>query len=171
MTSGRAHVIDDDGRRKLFQERDQAFKILRLEIDDDMPAERGDLLGDGEEDLPRGVVDEALDEIEAHAAHAGLVHRLQFVHGNVGADRGDTAGLAAGGDQGIDECAVIAPVAGRLDDDVALEAEIIAQFEQLLLRRVAGRVFAFRRVGEFVGGAEDMAMRIHGTGMRHESRF
>ena len=38
---GTAHVVDDDDRRQLLQERDQLFQILRLEIDDDGPAELG----------------------------------------------------------------------------------------------------------------------------------
>jgi hypothetical protein len=34
---------------KLLQERNQFLEILRLEIDDDVPAELGDLVGDAEE--------------------------------------------------------------------------------------------------------------------------
>ena len=63
-------------------------------------------------------------------------------------DGGDAARLAAGRLERIDHRAVVGAVAGGLHDDVAREAEVVAQREQLLLARVAGRVLALGRVGE-----------------------
>src|SRR5208282_5028784 len=58
-----------------------------------------------------------------------------------------------------------------LHDDVLVEAEKIAQREQLFLGRVAGRVFALGRIGKFCFGAEHMAMRIDRAGRRLEFRL
>ncbi len=57
-------------------------------------------------------------------------------------------------------------MAGRLDDHVALETEEIAQREQLLLGRVAGRVLALGRIGEHVARAEHVAVGVHRAGGR-----
>ena len=54
-------------------------------------------------------------------------------------------------------------MAGRLHDHVLIEAEKVAQREQLLLGRIAGRVFALGRVGKRRFRAEHMAMRIDRT--------
>ena len=43
------------------------------------------------------------------------------------ADEGDALGLAVGGDQRIDQRAVVGVVAGRLHDHVLVEAEEVAQ--------------------------------------------
>ena len=68
--------------------------------------------------------------------------------------------------QRIDQRAVVGAVTGRLDDDVLVEAEMVAQREQLVLRGVARRVLALRRVGKLVAGPEDVAMRIDGARRR-----
>jgi len=68
----------------------------------------------------------------------------------------------------IDHRAVVGAVTGRLHDDVARETQMIAQRKQLLLRRIAGRVFALRHIGKFGAGAEHMAMRIDGAGRHRE---
>src|ERR1700722_16392440 len=51
----------------------------------------------------------------------------------------------------------------RLHDDVAIEAETVAQSEQLRLAGVAGGVFALGRVRELGSGSEHMAMRVDGS--------
>ena len=70
---GPAHVIDDDGRRQRGEEVPEQRQVARLEVDDDVPAERLDARGDLRELVAGREVDEALDEVEAHAAHAGVV--------------------------------------------------------------------------------------------------
>ena len=73
-------------------------------------------------------------------------------------------GFAAGMDERIDHRAVVGAVAGGLDHDVAGKAEMVAQRVELLPRRIAGRVFALRRVTVFGARAEHMAVRVHGAG-------
>src|SRR5690606_18664094 len=73
--------------------------------------------------------------------------------------------------QRIDQRIVILAVAGGLHDDIAGEAEIVAQPEQRLLRRIAGRVFPLRRVREEMRRAENMAMRIDRAGRRLKGRL
>ena len=70
-----------------------------------------------------------------------------------------------------DHGAVVGAVAGRLDDDVAVEAEEVAQREQLLLAGVDRRVLALRRVGEDVAGAEHVAVGVDRAGRRDVGRL
>ena len=101
-------------------------------------------------DLARGGIHQPLDEIEAHAAHAGFVNRRQFVSVISGRrKRHPWPGRAL---ERVHDGAIVVAVAGGLHDDVALEAEEIAQGEELLLGRVAGRVFALRRIGKCGSG-------------------
>jgi hypothetical protein len=116
--------------------------------------------GDAGQHVARREVDQPLEEIKAHAAHAGLVHPFQLVVGHLLADKGDALGPAVRCIERIDHGAVVLGVAGRLHDDVLVEAQKIAQREQLFLRRVARRVFALRRVGKFRLRTEHVAMRI-----------
>ena len=113
------------------------------------------------EHVARREVDEPLDEVEARAPDAGRVHRLELGVGDVAIDRRDPASAAVRRQQGIDERAVVGAVAGRLDDDVLVEAQVIAKCEQQVLRRVARRVLALGRVGELVSGAEHVTVRVH----------
>ena len=55
-------------------------------------------------------------------------------------------------------------VTGGLHDDVLVEAKPIAKREQLLLRRVDGRVLALRRVRERLARTEDVAVRVDRAG-------
>ena len=73
-----AHVIDDHDRRQRSEEVVQLRQILRFEVDDDVPAERLDALGDLDQHLARRDIDQPLDEIEAHAAHAGCIELAQL---------------------------------------------------------------------------------------------
>ena len=89
-----------------------------------------------------------LTKLKRTPAHAGAVHPLELVVGHLLADEGDALGLVVGRLERVDHRAIVLAVAGRLHDHVLVEAEEIAQREQLLLGRVAGRVFALRRVGK-----------------------
>ncbi len=126
-----------------------------------MPAQGRDLLGHLQQHFARGEIHQPLEEVEPHPAHAGGVQRLQLGVGDIGLHRGHALGLAAGGLQCIDQRAVIGAMTSGLDDDVALEAQEIAQGEQLFLGRVAGGVFALGRIGEDRGRAEHVAVRVH----------
>ena len=117
-----AHVVDDDGRRQRGEEVPEFRQIDRLEVDHDMPAEPADARGDLHQFVLRREVDEALDEIEAHAADARAVEPLQFVVAHVAPDRRDAARLAAARQAGVDHRAIVGAMAGRLHDDVTREA-------------------------------------------------
>ena len=91
---GPAHVIDDDGGRQRGEEVPQFRQVDRLEIDHDMPAELGNAAGNLHQLVPRREIDQALDEVEAHAAHAGIMHRLQFGIADAAPDRRHAARLA-----------------------------------------------------------------------------
>ena len=70
---GSSHVVDDDGRRQRGEEVPAFGEVGGLEVDDDVPAELGDATRRGSVVVVRLGVDEALDEVEPHAAHPGLV--------------------------------------------------------------------------------------------------
>jgi hypothetical protein len=61
-------------------------------------------------------------------------------------------------------CAVVGAVAGRLHDHVLVEAEEVAQREQLVFRRVARRVLPLGRVRKLRAWTEDVAVRVHCAG-------
>ena len=67
-----------------------------LEIDHDMPAERGDALGDPFNTSFGVEIDQPLDEIEAHALYARLVDPFELIVAEFLADKGDALGLAVG---------------------------------------------------------------------------
>src|SRR5690606_42130613 len=75
---GPAHMVDDDDGRKLLQEGDQILEVLCVEIDDDMPAELRDPLGDAREYLLGCRIDEAFYEIETHGATARRIHLIEL---------------------------------------------------------------------------------------------
>jgi hypothetical protein len=64
-------------------------------------------------------------------------------------DEGDTLGAAGGALECVHRGAIVLAMAARLHDHALVEAEKVAQREELLLWRVAGRVFALGRIGEF----------------------
>src|SRR5262245_35638326 len=136
-----------------------------------MPAERRDARGDAIEHLARGEIDQAPDEVEAQAAHTGAIHRLELGIGDLFSDEGDALGLARGARERIDQRAIVLGVARRLHDHVLVEAEKVAQREQLFLGCVARRVFALGRVGKFAFRTEHMAVRIDGARRRNVFRL
>ena len=158
-----AHVVDNDGRRQLGEEIRELGQVRRLEIDDDMPIVLDNALGDLFEFVHRREVDETLDEIEAHAAHAGLMQPLQFGVAHVAPDGRDSARSALAREQRVDHRAVVGAMTRRLHDDVAIEAETVAKREQLRLAGVARGVFALGRVRELGPRPKHMAMRVDGS--------
>ena len=116
-------------------------------------------------------VDQALDVVEADAAHTEFVHSGQFGLGDVGLDGDHAAGFVVGVFQNVQKCGIVRPVAGRLDDDILFEAEEVPQGEQLFPAGVAGSVFALRGEGEGVTRPEDVAVRIDRTGRDLEPWF
>ena len=157
-------MVDDDGRRQGGEKIPELGQVDRLEINDDMPAEPFNAAGDLHQFVLGREVDETLDEIEAHAAHAGLVEPLQFVIGDASPNGRDAPRPAAARQERVDHGAIVGAVAGRLNDDVAGETQMIAQREQFRLAGVAGRVFALGRVRELGPRSEHVAMRVDAAG-------
>src|SRR5581483_11424318 len=104
-----------------------------------------------------------LDEVEAHAPDAVAVESLELIVGERFIDEGHTLGPAIRGHQRIDQGAVVGVVAGRLHDNRLVEAEEVMQCKQLLLRRVARRVFALGCERELGLWAEYVVVRVHGA--------
>ena len=105
-------------------------------------------------------VDEAPEKIEADAAHARLVQIDELAVGNVAADGCHAARPAVARAARVGHRAVVGAVAGGLHDDVAREAEVIAQREELRLARVARGVLSLGRVWKLGAGAEHVAVRV-----------
>jgi hypothetical protein len=99
------------------------------------------------------------------------MHVLQFGVRHITLDRGHAARLVVRMFQRIDQRPVVAAVAGGLHDHVFVKAQVVAQREQLVFRRVARRVFPLRRIGKLRARAEHMAVRIHRTGGQLEAGF
>ncbi len=145
-------MVDDQRDGQGGEEVLQVRQVGGLEVDDDMPAQRGDLLRDGGQVLLGGGVDEAFDEVEPHPAHTGVVEPAQLGVGDIGADGGDPAGPAAGGLDGVDHRGVVGAVAGGLHDHVPADPQLVPQGEQLVLAGIARGVLAFRRERELGAG-------------------
>ncbi len=92
---GPAHVIDDHGRGQRGEEIPQLGQVDGLEVDHHVPAERGNARGDLHQLVPGREIDQALDEVEAHAAHPCRVHGLQVGIADRALDRRHPARLAA----------------------------------------------------------------------------
>ena len=112
-------MVDDDGGRQGGEEVPKLRQIDGLEIDDDVPAELGDAPGDLHQLVFRGEVDQALDEIEADAADAGVMERLKLVVRNAAPHGRHAARAPAARNARVDHGAVVGAVAGRLHDHVA----------------------------------------------------
>src|SRR6187549_3815416 len=168
---GSTHVIHHHSGWKRGEEVPEFRKIRGFEVDDDVPAKWRDPMCDLSEHVARREVDEAFDEVEARAADAGLVHRCELGVGHRSIDGRDAACAAVGGEQRVNECPIVGAVTGRLNDDVLIEAEMIAESEELVLRGIARRVLALRRVRKLIAGPEYMTMRVDGAGRDFEHRY
>jgi hypothetical protein len=124
--------------------------------------------GDLHQLVLRREVDQPLDEVEAHAAHAGGVQACSSASVTLRLTVATPRALPFDCDAGVDHRAVVGAVAGGLHDHVAREAEVVAQREELLLAGVAGRVLALGREGEFGAGAEHVAVRVDAAGRQLE---
>src|SRR5262249_24988899 len=103
---------------------------------------------------------QTLDEVEAHAAHAGAVHGLELGVADLLADEGDAPRLVGGAFERVHHRPIVLAVARGLHDHVLVEAEKVAQREQLLLGSVARGVLALRRMGKAALRPEHGAVRI-----------
>ncbi len=101
-----------------------------------------------------------LDEVEARAAHAAIVQRLVFGISKRVVDNADAPDVRRIVGDGVEHGAVVAAVAARLHDDRAIDAEMAMQCRQHLLGRVLWGVTPVRRIGEFGGRPEHVAVGV-----------
>src|SRR6516165_12177173 len=90
----RAHVIDHHPGWQSGEKILKLRQIRHFEIDDNVPAELFDAGGDPLQHVARGEIDEPLEEIKAHAAHAGFVHPFELVVSDFFTDKSDALGSA-----------------------------------------------------------------------------
>ena len=135
-----------------------------------MPAELGDARGDLHQLVLRREVDQPLDEVEAHAAHAGGMQRAASsasvtVRRTVATPRA----LPFAATQASTIARLSAPWQVACTITLRAKPEVVAQREQLRLAGVAGRVLALgrdretRRRGRTRGSARRRAGRQHET--------
>ncbi len=168
---GRAHMINHHIGRDRGEQGDQAVDVVALEIDHQMPAELGHAAGHIAIDLMGHLVGQARHEVETAGLDAGLVQFGQFAVGDVRIDHRHAPGLIVRMDQGVHQGAVVRAVATGLHDHIALEAQKVAQGEQLFLGGVAGGVLAAGMIGKHVARAEHVAVRVHRALGRDEGRL
>ena len=131
-----------------LRERRELVELGGFEIDDDVPAERRDPLGDAHVAFVRRGVDEPRQEIEAHAAHAGGVHRAIQRRLTSCSDHGDAARLAAGACSASTIALLSVPWQLACTMTLREKPRKSRSSNSFFLRRVAGRVFALGRVRE-----------------------
>src|SRR5438105_13336713 len=98
-----------------------------------MPAQFLDPAGSLDQLLPRRKINKALDVIEAHAPHAGVMHRTKLGVADAALDRGDTAGFAIGMPESIDHRPIVGAMTAGLRDDVSRNTKVVAQRGPLLV--------------------------------------
>jgi hypothetical protein len=157
-------VVDDEGHADVAQAFAVLDDVLGAQVQHGVPAERRDAVEGPVEHMEVRRAAEVADEVEARPPDAAAVQCFELRVGRVGAEDADAAvGAAAGGD-GVEHRAVVGAVAARLHDHRALHADRAVDAPELRDRRLRRRVAAVRRVGEAVGRAEDVAVRVAGAG-------
>ena len=102
-------------------------------------------------------------QIDAHAAHAGVMHVAQHSVARRVVDHGDAAPARAKATQRIDGHRIVRPIGARMYDDDAIEMERGLEGEQVLDARIAGRVAALFGIGKLVGRAEHVGVAVAGA--------
>ena len=118
-------------------------------------------------DIPLALV---VDQIEAHAADAGVVERADLIRGNVRLDHGDAAQPLPAARQRVEQRAVVGAVDARLHQHRAVDPEHAEQMQIVVERRIRRRVDALLRVGEGIGRTADMGVGIAGAGRQPRAR-
>ena len=126
-----------------------------------MPAPLPDAVRDLKEFFFGGEIHQSFDEVKSDPAHASLMHVLEFFVGDRAPNGCHATGFATGAAQSVDHGSVVCTMAGRLDHHVTSKSKVVAQRKELILRRVAWRVFSLRSIGKRVTRSKNMAMRIY----------
>ena len=168
VTSGRPMWSTTSGTGSETEEALQLGQVGGLEVEDDVPAERGDPFAIVASSSVGAASTRRLTKLNRTPRTPASSSSRSSVSVTSGRTVAIPAGPAAGGADGVDHRPVVGAVAGGLDDDVAADSEVVAQREELLLARVAGRVLALGREGELVARPEDVAVGVDRAGRQRE---
>jgi len=91
------------------------------------------------------------------------VHLGQLSVAHVRVHGRDAAGAPVRRDQRVEHGAVVGPVTGGLDDDVLVDAQVVAKRVELVLAGVTRCVLAFLGEWEDVARAEDVTVGVDGS--------
>jgi hypothetical protein len=105
-------------------------------------------------------------EVEAHAAHAGTMHRFHLGRRCAGRQQGHATSALRIPRDGIEHRAVVVAVNGGLHDHDAFDTEQAVQRFQPLHRGIFRRVGPLGRVREPMCGTVDVDVGSHADGSR-----
>jgi len=140
-----------------------------LEIDRDMPAEFRDAPGDCHQLVFRREIDQRLTKLKRTPRTARLVQRVQSASLKSCFTVAMPRALPFECESASTSARLSAPWQVACTITLRAKPRMIAQGKELVLGRIARRVFALRYIGEFVRRAENMAMRIDSIGRQFES--
>ena len=155
-----SHVVDDVWHRQPIEQIGVGNQILGVEVQHDVPAERGDAPDDPPEDVEVRCPAEVGDEVEPGATHAGVVERADLRVGERIVDHRHAGEAPAATADGVEHRRVVGAVTARLDEHRAAEPEALLQLDELLESSVGRRVRTVDGEREPGGGSEDVAVRV-----------
>src|SRR5437588_1240020 len=155
------HVIDDDRYGRALQCRRELGDARAGEVDLQVPADVREARRHGEHRIDRVAAAQMIHVMEARAAKALRMQPRELERAGSCAHEGHAAvALRPGRDQ-IGGRGIVEAVRRRLHHHAALDAEMLMQREQRLLRRIASRrIAALGREREAALRSEHMEMRV-----------
>ncbi len=142
-----------------------------VKVDLQMPAERGETLGERDHLFRIRAFAQVLHEVETHAAKALRVETFELCVRHIHRREGDANVVAVFGGDGVGHHAVIEPVAGGLDDDAALDADVCVHREQFFFGRIGRDEGGAGVIGKARRRAEHMHVCIDTAGRQRDVRF
>ena len=125
---------------------------------------RNDPVDDAPEHVEFGRAPEVGDEVEAGAAHTGVVQRGDVGVGERLVDHGHAGVAAVAAYEGVDHGGVVGAVTARLHEHSARQSETILQHLEVVDAGIGRCVRAIRGIRELVARPEDVAMGVTGRG-------
>jgi hypothetical protein len=92
--------------------------------------------------------------------NAAAIERVNLRFGEAIIDIANTFIKAIGGGNRIGNHSVIEPMAAGIDDDGALNADLLMQLPELIQPAIMRNIAGIRRIGILIAGAKNMGMRI-----------
>ena len=157
------HVVDHVGHGHLVEHLRVGRKVLRVEMQHDVPIELGDAIDDAPKLTDLGRATEVRDEIEPRAAHADVVQLTDLGVREALVDHRDSRVAPVAAHYRIDHRGIVRAVTTRLYEHGTRKAESFLQTLKVLDAGIG------RGVGPIVGerepcrGAEDVTMRVTGA--------